>query len=72
MEKSMTISERQQNIFALIGKHPDITVRELAETFFVSEPTIRRLREAMGKPHPEIQTRPQSRRSKSATSAGGR
>lgn len=42
MEKSMTISERQQNIFALIGKRPDITVRELAETFFVSEPTIRR------------------------------
>lgn len=38
----MTISERQQNIFALIGKRPDITVRELAETFFVSEPTIRR------------------------------
>ena len=38
----MTVNQRQQRILEELGQKPDITVRELSQILFVSEPTIRR------------------------------
>ena len=38
----MMVNERQRRILEELEKKPDITVRELANLLYVSEPTIRR------------------------------